>query len=87
MRTSARTPRAPREIPMTTDPADFDTWLTGNPPPTLQELLDQYGTWGLIPPAAWDQWDTAYTAWESNRRDRLLGSHTWAMTEAKRKRK
>jgi hypothetical protein len=67
-----------------TDPADFATWLATNPPPNPQTLVSQYGSWSLIPAAAWAQWDAAVTAWENARRDRLLGSRTWAMMEARK---
>jgi hypothetical protein len=67
-----------------TNPADFATWLATNPTPSLQTMVAQYGSWGAIPAEAWTKWDNAVSAWENARRDRLLGSRTWAMMEARK---
>jgi hypothetical protein len=67
-----------------TDLLDYAEWLKTNPPPNLQAFVAQHGgKYSEIPSDAWNQWDLAVTTWEAARRDRLLGSHTWAMPEIK----
>jgi hypothetical protein len=70
---------------MIPDPADYYIWLATNPPPNLQKLVAQYGgLYANITPEAWAKWDNAVETWEAARRDRLLGSHTWAMMKGKK---
>lgn len=62
------------------DPADWDAWILTNPPPDLQAFVAQHGgSYAQISPEAWNQWDYAVTAWETARRNRLLGSNSWAI--------
>jgi len=62
---------------------DFPEWLQANPAPNLQELVALRGGYDRITPQDWVDWDLACVAWEAKRRDRLLGSHTWALPEIK----
>jgi hypothetical protein len=67
-------------------PDDYLVWIVTNPPPDLQSFVAEHGgLYSAIPPEAWAQWDNACTAWEAARRDRLLGSHTWALPEIKQR--
>lgn len=61
------------------DELDFATWLQANPPPSVQELVAKHGGYQRIPPDAWAEWDHRILQWEAARKDRLLGSRTWAM--------
>jgi hypothetical protein len=67
-----------------TDPADFETWLATHPPPSLQNLVTTHNGWPNIPAEAWAKYVSATAQWEAARRDRLLGSRTWAMMEGKK---
>ena len=61
------------------DVDDWQIWLALNPPPNLQALVATWGGYSNIPGSAWAEWDIAVTQWETARRDRLLGGHTWAL--------
>lgn len=64
---------------MTRHPRDeFHVWLEDNPPPDLQALAAQHGGYGNITPKAWEYYDAAMANWQARRKDRLLGSRTWA---------
>ena len=68
------------------DNVDYETWLKANPYPSLQELLDKYGSHDRVPAAEWTRYDRARAEWETNRRDRLFGSRSWDTSETKHKR-
>jgi hypothetical protein len=70
-----------------TIPLDFPEWLKTHPAPDMQELVALRGGYSNISPQDWIDWDAACAAWESARRDRLLGSHTWAVAEIKRRKR
>jgi hypothetical protein len=67
-----------------TDSLDYPEWIRQNPPPNLGAFVAQHGgLYSAISAQAWAQWDLAVTQWECARRDRLLGTHTWALPEIK----
>lgn len=75
-------PKPPPRPPV--NELDYPEWIFENRPPDLQELVRQYGgRYSSITPEAWAEWDRSVDAWEAARRDRLLGSHTWALREIK----
>jgi hypothetical protein len=67
------------------DPNDYLEWLRTHPAPDLQALVALRGGYANITPQDWIDWDLACTAWDAARRDRLTGSHTWALPEIKRR--
>jgi hypothetical protein len=52
--------------------ADFQIWVKANPPPSLQALVAQYGTYSGIPGEAWAQFDAAVAQWQLARKHRLI---------------
>ena len=50
--------------------ADADTeytaWLKHHPAPDLQELVEHYGGYHLIPAWAWEQYDHRMAAWQTS---------------------
>lgn len=56
--------------PQTRD-ADFREWIKTNPPPSLQELVRQFGNYSKITPQAWAEYDLRITEWEFARKNRL----------------
>lgn len=69
------------------DPAAWDVWLAAHPPPDLQKLVRTQGSYSAVSRETWAQWDVACKAWETSRRDRLLGSHSWALMQPKPKKR
>lgn len=59
---------------MTTDANDdeFYYWLAENPPPSVEDLIKQYGSYLDIPAEAWTRWDKQMSDWQQRRRDRLF---------------
>jgi hypothetical protein len=55
---------------------DFAQWLAANPLPSIDELIEQYGSYGAIPGTVWAQHDAAMRAWQLRRRDRYGGAVT-----------
>ena len=55
-----------------TKPTDFAVWVTTNPPPSLQALIDAHGgDYWAIPEEAWRAQLAATKDWEARRRDRF----------------
>ena len=52
-------------------PVDYPTWLAANPPPDLQELVQQWGGFWNIPTEAWNAYRDEMARWQQARRDRL----------------
>lgn len=55
-----------------TDP-DFREWLKDNPSPSLQDLVDTYGSYTAIPPEVWKEFDALARDWNLRR----LGRPMW----------
>jgi hypothetical protein len=51
--------------------ADFRDWIRNNPPPSLQELVRQFGDYSKITPEAWSEYDARVVEWEFARANRL----------------
>ena len=49
---------------------DFAEWIRRNPPPDLQALIKQYGSFSAITPEAWKRYDDAMLAWKISYRAR-----------------
>ena len=55
------------------DPNDWHSWLAQNPPPDLQKLVAEHGTYAQITAEAWAAWDKACADWQDRRKERLGG--------------
>lgn len=66
---------------MTYHPDDWTEWLKANPPPDLQALVAQHGSYPAITADAWADWDRRCAEWEARRKERL-GGPTPATREA-----
>ena len=62
---------APTTGPHTGHATDFAQWIVSNPPPDLQKLVKEYGTYSAITEDAWRKHLAAQKDWELRRRDRF----------------
>jgi hypothetical protein len=50
---------------------DFTEWLTRNPQPGQQDLVQRYGGYHRVPADAWAQFDLDIADWQARRIRRL----------------
>ena len=56
---------------MSNKDADFATWIEGHPPPSLNALIKEHGSYGAIPKRAWRTFEAEYAHWEEQRKTRV----------------
>lgn len=45
----------------------YAEWLNDNPPPDLMALVEKFGGFAYVPPAAWTDYDKSYREWNEER--------------------
>lgn len=51
---------------------DIESWISRNPPPDLEGMVERWGGWDKIPDEAWRRFSEDMVRWQDARRDRWL---------------
>lgn len=54
------------------EPGDFAEWLKRNPPPSIDTLIEKFGSYGAITAQAWADHEKALRRWRVNLRWRHI---------------
>ena len=60
----------------------FQEWLDAHPPPSLVELIAQYGSYDAIPAEEWTAFADAQVEWEKRRKARAAQEAPSQLTQA-----